>query len=142
VCNAIEASDRGSAVTVSTQPNQRGGVDLIVADSGHGIEPAIRGKIFDPFFTTKPIGKGKGLGLAISYGIVHAHGGMIQVESEVGRGSRFTVHLPEHPPLDLRQDSSRPSLTSSNSLTSSSPGAENDGVPQAISKPVFDIDPS
>ena len=142
VCNAIEASDHGSTVTVRTQPNPEGGVDLVVADSGHGIEPAIRGKIFDPFFTTKPVGKGKGLGLAISYGIVQAHGGMIQVDTEVGRGSRFTVHLPEHPPLVPGPVRAGPSPDSSNSLTSSGPRPENDEVPEAISGPVYDIKPS
>jgi two-component system, NtrC family, sensor kinase len=142
VCNAIEASDRGSSVTVSTQPKQEGGVDLIVEDLGHGIEPSIRGKIFDPFFTTKPIGKGKGLGLSISYGIVQAHGGTIQVQTELGRGSRFIVHLQDHPPLESRQESLGPSLTSSNSLTTSGLGGENDRVPQAISRPVLEVDPS
>jgi signal transduction histidine kinase len=117
VCNAIEASTPGMVVTVRTRPAKEGGVHLIVEDTGHGIEPAIRGKIFDPFFTTKPIGKGKGLGLSISYGIVQSHGGSIDVQSEVGRGSRFIVHLPDHPPLDSRIGSPRPTSTYSTSST-------------------------
>ena len=57
-------------------------------------------RIFDPFFTTKPVGKGTGLGLSISYGIVKEHGGSIDVESEVGRGSKFTISLPRRRPGD------------------------------------------
>jgi signal transduction histidine kinase len=57
-------------------------------------------RIFDPFFSTKEIGKGTGLGLSISYKIVQEHGGRIDVESEAGRGTRFTVHLPLEPRAD------------------------------------------
>ncbi|MFZ5861421.1 MAG: protoglobin domain-containing protein [Nitrospirota bacterium] len=65
-----------------------------VEDTGSGIAPEHLKKIFDPFFTTKPVGKGTGLGLSISYGIVHNHGGTIEVESQPGRGTRFRVVLP------------------------------------------------
>jgi signal transduction histidine kinase len=54
-------------------------------------------RIFDPFFTTKPVGKGTGLGLSLSYNIVNKHGGRIDVASEIGKGTRFTVHLPVSP---------------------------------------------
>ena len=69
-------------------------VNVSIHDSGGGIPKDIIHKIFDLFFTTKPQAKGTGLGLSISHGIVERHGGTIEVESEVGRGSVFTVRLP------------------------------------------------
>jgi len=65
-----------------------------VADTGCGIAPENLSRIFDPFFTTKPIGQGTGLGLALSYGVVRKHGGRIDVNSELGKGTRFRVVLP------------------------------------------------
>jgi Histidine kinase-, DNA gyrase B-, and HSP90-like ATPase len=67
-------------------------------DSGAGMAPDTLKRIFDPFFTTKPVGKGTGLGLSLSYNIVTKHGGRIEVASELGKGTRFTVHLPVNPP--------------------------------------------
>ncbi len=69
-------------------------LQLLVSDTGEGIDPAVKDKIFDPFFTTKPLGKGTGLGLSIVYGIVKDHGGIISVESEKGKGTVFTIYLP------------------------------------------------
>ena len=63
-------------------------------DTGGGIPPEELTKLFDPFYTTKPVGQGTGLGLSISHGIVQKHNGAIEVESEVGKGTTFTVRLP------------------------------------------------
>ncbi|MGA8711011.1 MAG: ATP-binding protein [Thermoplasmata archaeon] len=72
-------------------------VHLSVRDNGAGIPADVRMHLFEPFFTTKPEGKGTGLGLAICHGIVESHGGTIDVESEVGKGSTFSIHLPRIP---------------------------------------------
>ena len=69
-------------------------VELVVADTGHGIDAATLPRIFDPFFTTRDIGKGTGLGLSICYGIVRDHGGEIVVQSREGEGTTFTLRLP------------------------------------------------
>jgi two-component system NtrC family sensor kinase len=93
--NAAEAT-HGRAerrVNVNTEPGDAC-VILTVSDNGEGIAPENLAKIFDPFFTTKPEGKGVGLGLAVSYGIIQAHGGEIEVHSQVGQGTTFTVTLP------------------------------------------------
>jgi signal transduction histidine kinase len=89
--NAAEATANRGAIEIET--SQRGGeVTIAVRDSGVGIEESVRRRLFEPFFSTKP--KGSGLGLSISYTLVHAHGGRIQVESEPGKGARFEVVLP------------------------------------------------
>lgn len=94
--NAIQACDRGGVVSAHTRP-EAAGVVVEVRDNGCGIRPELRTRLFEPFFTTKPIGQGTGLGLSVSFGIVRDHGGTIEVESDVGRGSTFRVRLPVKP---------------------------------------------
>jgi two-component system NtrC family sensor kinase len=98
--NAIQASQAGGVVAVHTRTDEptAGGVLIEVRDNGCGIKPEHLTHIFDPFFTTKPVGQGTGLGLSVSYGIVRDHGGSIEVESEVGRGTLFRIRLPLRPP--------------------------------------------
>jgi signal transduction histidine kinase len=81
-------------VRVETRRTE-GGAEIRVRDNGPGIAPAVRARLFEPFFTTKPAGEGTGLGLSLSYDVVHrAHGGTLTVESEEGEGATFVVTLP------------------------------------------------
>ncbi len=97
--NAQHAVLDGGRITLTTQllPSLgefSGCVEVVVEDSGNGIEAENLNRVFEPFFTTKESGKGTGLGLSVSFGIVKEHGGDITVSSEVGVGTRFTVILP------------------------------------------------
>jgi two-component system NtrC family sensor kinase len=95
IVNAADAMDGSGQLTISTRfDSLEGFIELGFTDTGHGISRENLEKIYDPFFTTKDTGHGVGLGLAISYGIVKEHKGVLSVESEVGKGTTFTVRLP------------------------------------------------
>jgi len=91
--NAIQAMPNGGTLRVRVGQTPEW-VEVDVADTGVGISAKNLGRIFDPFFTTKPPGEGTGLGLSVSYGLVAQHKGRIDVRSEVGKGSVFTLRLP------------------------------------------------
>jgi len=100
ITNASQAMAGGRGkITIRTRTEGKG-VAVDIEDTGDGIPPDVLPKIFDPFFSTKDVGKGTGIGLSISYKIVQQHGGRIEVESEVGKGTRFTVYLPLKPPAN------------------------------------------
>ncbi|WP_437794190.1 sensor histidine kinase [Sorangium sp. So ce693] len=104
IMNGMQSMKRGGELTVRVEraearpPADHGGaagehVAVRVTDGGEGVAPENIPRIFEPFFTTKDVGEGTGLGLSVSYGIVREHGGWIEVESELGKGSTFTVYL-------------------------------------------------
>jgi two-component system NtrC family sensor kinase len=104
--NAIDAHEGKSygSIHISTRSDDHArGVQVVFADTGSGISDENREKIFDPFFTTKPVGRGTGLGLSICYSIIKRLGGDIAVQSEVGKGTVFTLFLPYSPPPDLME---------------------------------------
>jgi two-component system NtrC family sensor kinase len=96
--NAADAmAGNGGNLSIKTDLKD-GSAEISFTDTGCGISKEHLSKLFDPFFTTKETGKGTGLGLAISYGIVQSHGGDIEVESQVGKGSTFRIKLPIEKP--------------------------------------------
>ncbi len=94
ILNARDAMFNGGTITLSTRMNGAGEIHIDVVDTGEGISPENLNKIFDPFFTTKGVGNGTGLGLAVSYGIVQEHSGTIEVRSENGIGTTFSLVFP------------------------------------------------
>ncbi|HEB55986.1 MAG TPA: hybrid sensor histidine kinase/response regulator [Gammaproteobacteria bacterium] len=92
--NAAHAIKEQGTITIRTGMEGKDKVWVEISDTGSGISSENMKKIFDPFFTTKGVGKGTGLGLSLSYGIVNKHGGLIEAESEIGRGSTFRISLP------------------------------------------------
>lgn len=94
--NAIEATEPGGSITITSRfEKQKKSIEIAVTDTGEGISAEDLRKIFDPFYTNKE--QGTGLGLAITHGIVEQHGGKIEVSSQKGEGSTFTIRLPVDP---------------------------------------------
>jgi PAS domain S-box-containing protein len=94
--NAIDAMPAGGTLTFHTAVTASGQVELTVADSGHGMSPAVQARAMEPFFTTKALGKGTGLGLAGVYGTMKAHGGTVELKSKVGEGTRILLRFPAY----------------------------------------------
>jgi len=103
VVNAIQAMPNSGKLTIRTLASGKF-VILIVEDTGVGMEKNITNQIFQPFFTTKDVGVGTGLGLSVVYGIVTSHGGSIDVDSKVGRGTRIKIKLPCAEPAEATGD--------------------------------------
>jgi PAS domain S-box-containing protein len=91
--NARDAMPRGGWLTLTTRVDGRGAI-VEVSDTGGGIPSEHLARIYDPFFTTKSDGRGTGLGLSVTYGIVQEHGGTLSCDSAIGQGTRFTLTLP------------------------------------------------
>ena len=96
--NARDAMPQGGTITLRTFANGRR-LTAEVIDEGTGMLAEMQSRIFQPFYTTKAVGKGTGLGLSVAYGIIKTHGGNIEVESELGKGTLFRVTLPMVGPL-------------------------------------------
>ena len=92
--NAIQAMPGGGSIEIAVSQDSSDFIRVDVKDTGTGIKPENLEHIFDPFFTTKGVGRGTGLGLSVTYSIVKAHGGYIEVGSEVNVGTTFSVFLP------------------------------------------------
>jgi len=92
VFNAVDAMPRGGKIAISTSPHTNW-VEVRVSDTGIGMAPEVKKRVFDPFFTTKGV-TNSGLGMSVSYGIIKRHGGEILIESELGKGTTFILHLP------------------------------------------------
>jgi two-component system NtrC family sensor kinase len=111
IMNAAEAMEnRGGQLRVATRyaaPERQ--VEIKVSDTGCGISPENLRRVFEPFFTTKDVGRGVGLGLAISYGIVKKHGGSIDIQSRVDKGTTVTISLPVDAPGRAEEETDAPS---------------------------------
>jgi len=102
IVNALQSIPGAGKITVQTQSSDRQ-VCLIVEDTGAGMSEEVLEQIFIPFFTTKDVGQGTGLGLPVAHGIVTAHGGSINVESKIGRCTRFEIQLPIREQQDIKE---------------------------------------
>lgn len=97
--NARDAMPQGGRLILRTEPGDTGQACLTIRDTGTGIAAEVLPRIFEPYFTTKDLGKGTGLGLAMVLSLVEGHGGRIEVNSQVGRGTEFRIHLNLHTAL-------------------------------------------
>lgn len=88
------SSHNTPTITIHTQQIDADQVEIRIADNGIGMSPEVQSRLFDPFFTTKPVGKGTGLGMSVSYQIVHQHGGSLQCQSQPRQGTELSILLP------------------------------------------------
>jgi signal transduction histidine kinase len=117
ITNALDAMPKGGVLTIATrqtpQPlssEDKKWIEIAITDTGIGITEESRKRIFSPFFTTKKMGEGTGLGLAICEQIAKEHSGKIEVESEVGKGSTFSVHIPVFERIEIDEQDISSSL--------------------------------
>ncbi len=94
--NAADAMKGKGLLTITTELTSNNSIKILVTDTGEGIDKEHLQHIFEPFFTTKEPGKGTGLGLSIVYGIIRKHNGLIEAESEPGKGTTFIISLPSY----------------------------------------------
>ncbi|TWA67446.1 PAS domain-containing protein [Azospirillum baldaniorum] len=109
VLNARDAMPEGGPITIAVERTDDLGITITVADTGCGIDPAVIDRIFEPFFTTKEPGAGTGLGLALVYSTVARAGGDVEVDTELGRGTVFTLRFPAEDVAEP-QDADAPGL--------------------------------
>lgn len=103
--NASEAMSNGGKLTViARRSTKKNYLEIIISDTGCGISEQEKTDIFEPFFTTKEEGKGVGLGLSVAYGIIARHNGFIEIESNLGQGSRFIIFLPYEEKGDINEN--------------------------------------
>ncbi|SJL83986.1 ATP-binding protein [Vibrio palustris] len=103
--NASQAIDGDGKIIITMDHDEEGWVSIAICDTGCGIPEDKLNRIFEPFFTTKPVGSGTGLGLSVSYGIINAHKGKIEVTSQEGEGTCFTIRLPVEGPKSILESS-------------------------------------
>jgi signal transduction histidine kinase len=95
--NAIDAMPRGGTLTLRTSVPQEDWAEVFVEDSGEGMSQNVLAHVLEPFYTTKDVGKGTGLGLSMTYGVVKAHGGTMDISSAPGCGTTVKLRLPRIP---------------------------------------------
>ena len=94
LCNAVQASDHGDHIDIIISADNDN-VTISIVDKGHGMDKTTQKRLFEPFYTTRPVGSGRGLGLAVSYGIIEQHGGVIEFDTTPNQGTTFRIILPQ-----------------------------------------------